>query len=95
MILQASPGDSGVYTCQISAYKPTELNHTLTVRGQYREKLPSVREEICLSPSLNIITTGAILECVSIPIAPSADQTAFKLSSSHLAQSKYSFLIRY
>ena len=95
MILQASPGDSGVYTCQISAYKPTELNHTLTVRGEYGEKLPSVREEICLSPSLNIITTGAILECVSIPIAPSADQTAFKLSSSHLAQSKYSFLIRY
>ena len=35
MVLQASPRDSGVYTCQISAYKPTELNHTLTVRGQY------------------------------------------------------------
>ena len=48
-------------------------------------KLPSVREEICLSPVLSIITTGAILECVSIPIAPSADQTAFKLSSSHLS----------
>ena len=27
--------DSGVYTCQISAYKPTELQHSLTVRGEY------------------------------------------------------------
>lgn len=55
-------------------------------------KLPSVREEICLSPGLSIITTGAILECVSIPIAPSADQTAFKLSSSHLSLNTVSWL---
>jgi len=29
---QAGPEDSGEYTCQISAYKPTEITHSLTIR---------------------------------------------------------------
>merc|ERR1719480_295438 len=29
---QAAPADEGVYTCQISAYKLTELTHTVQIR---------------------------------------------------------------
>jgi len=32
IIGQASPADSGAYTCQISAYKPTEITHNLIIR---------------------------------------------------------------
>ena len=35
ILSQAGPGDSGVYTCQISAYTPTQLSHTVVVRGEY------------------------------------------------------------
>ena len=33
VIGQVSPEDSGVYSCQISSYKRTELSHTVSVRG--------------------------------------------------------------
>ena len=36
IIGQASPEDSGAYTCQISAYKPTEITHNLIIRGRTR-----------------------------------------------------------
>ena len=36
IIGQASPADSGAYTCQISAYKPTEITHNLIIRGRTR-----------------------------------------------------------
>ena len=29
----ATPEDEGDYTCQISAYKPTEITHKVTIRG--------------------------------------------------------------
>ena len=31
---QVSPEDTGLYTCQVSAYKPTQLTHSLSVRGE-------------------------------------------------------------
>ena len=36
IIGQTSPEDSGSYTCQISAYKPTEITHNLIIRGRTR-----------------------------------------------------------
>lgn len=57
IISQASPRDSGVYTCQLSAYRPTELHHTLTVR---------VPPEIETQPTEELVTRagqGAELEC--------------------------------
>ena len=33
IIGQATPEDSGAYTCQISAYKPTEITHNVIIRG--------------------------------------------------------------
>ena len=34
VIGQATPEDSGEYTCQISAYKPTEITHKVLMRGE-------------------------------------------------------------
>lgn len=34
VIAQSGPGDGGEYTCQISAYNPTELTHTVRIRTQ-------------------------------------------------------------
>ena len=34
VLAQLSPGDSGQYSCQLSAYKPTQLTHSLSVRGE-------------------------------------------------------------
>merc|ERR1711936_1256714 len=32
VLSQATPEDSGEYTCQISAYTPTEISHKVTIR---------------------------------------------------------------
>lgn len=64
IISQASPRDSGVYTCQISAYRPTELNHSLTVR---------VPPEIETQPGAELVTRAgqaAELECRVIQGTP-------------------------
>ena len=34
-LLQVTPADEGEYTCQVSAYKPSDLTHRLAVRGEY------------------------------------------------------------
>ena len=39
IIGQATPEDSGAYTCQISAYKPTEITHNVIIRGGERFSL--------------------------------------------------------
>lgn len=31
---QVSPEDTGLFTCQVSAYKPTQLTHSVSVRGE-------------------------------------------------------------
>ena len=35
VISLAQESDGGEYTCQISAYKPTNLRHSVTIRGKY------------------------------------------------------------
>ena len=47
ILSQAGPGDSGVYTCQISAYTPTQLSHTVLVRGK-KDKISSIG--VCIYP---------------------------------------------
>ena len=37
VLAQVSPGDTGQYSCQLSSYKPTQLLHSLSVRGEYQE----------------------------------------------------------
>jgi len=34
VIAQSTPGDAGEYSCQISAYNPTELTHTVRIRSE-------------------------------------------------------------
>ncbi len=34
VISLAEPADAGEYLCQISAYKPTELRHSVRIRGK-------------------------------------------------------------
>jgi len=57
VIEDAQPSDGGVYTCQISAYKVTELMHTVTIR---------IKPVISTNPEdVLIVTTGssASLKC--------------------------------
>jgi len=64
---QASPKDSGEYTCQISAYKPTEITHSLLVR---------VKPEITTNPESSIIVTEdsyAEIECTILSGTPTPE----------------------
>ena len=40
-LLQVTPADEGEYTCQVSAYKPSDLTHRLAVRGEYYYTVPA------------------------------------------------------
>jgi len=64
---QASPKDSGEYTCQISAYKPTEITHSLLVR---------VKPEITTNPENSITVregSSAEIECTIILGTPTPE----------------------
>jgi len=64
---QASPKDSGDYTCQISAYKPTEITHSLLVR---------VQPEITTKPESSIVVTegsSTQIECTIISGTPTPE----------------------
>jgi len=75
IIGQVNPNDTGVYTCQISAWKPTELHHNLTVR---------VPPEITLEPAEEmVIKSGetATLSCTATTGTPSPKLSWYKVSS--------------
>eukprot|EP00090_Calanus_glacialis_P042234 TRINITY_DN7496_c0_g1_i1.p1 TRINITY_DN7496_c0_g1~~TRINITY_DN7496_c0_g1_i1.p1 ORF type:complete len:508 (+),score=142.78 TRINITY_DN7496_c0_g1_i1:62-1585(+) len=67
IIGQATPEDSGEYTCQISAYKPTEITHKVLIR---------VKPEISTTPEeVLIVNEGspASLECNVVSGTPTPE----------------------
>jgi len=67
LIGQANPSDAGVYTCQISAYTPTHLTHTVRIR---------VKPVISTNPKdVLIVTAGssATLECTVVSGTPTPE----------------------
>jgi hypothetical protein len=67
IIGQATPEDSGAYTCQISAYKPTEITHKVTIR---------VKPVIATSPADELIVSegsAASLECSIVSGTPTPE----------------------
>merc|ERR1712106_233542 len=67
ILSQATPEDSGDYTCQISAYNPTEITHTLLIRVE--PVMTTMPEEVL------IVDEGspASLECSIVSGTPTPE----------------------